>query len=135
MTGGRGRKRSSAEIVREIEATRARLANDIEAAQVKLSRRGLQDEAMGRLSNIRNRATGAISGVSHSADHQASQLSHLAVDTIKRYPIVTTIIGLGLALLAFSNGRRSRPTGTVDEDMELVTRPTPRAVDLPPTSY
>ena len=136
MTNGRGRKRSSSEIRREIEATRARLANDIDAARMKLSKRGLQDEAMDRLGTFRDRATGAVSGVSHAADRQASHFGHLAVDTIKRYPIVTTLVGLGLALLAFSNGRRSTsPASTVDDDMELATRPTPTAADLPPTRY
>ena len=135
MTDGRGRNRSSAEIRAEIAATRARLAEDIEAAQAKLSRRGLQYEAMGAIRNIRSEATGAISGVSHSADRQANQLGHLVTDTVKRYPVVTTLVGLGLALLAFSNGRRSGSTSRieVDPDMELATRPA--APDLPPTRY
>lgn len=131
-----GRKRSSSEIVSEIEATRAKLANDIDAARIKLSRRGLQDEAMDRFSSVRSRATGAISGVSHAADDQASHFGRLAVDTIKRYPIVSTLVGLGLAMLAFSNGSRSGSNPrTVDEDMEMVTKPSRAAADLPPTSY
>ena len=135
MTDGRGRKRSSAEIRTEIAATRARLAEDIEAARTKLSRRGLQYEAMGAIRNMRSEATGAISGVGHSADRQASQLGQVVTDTVKRYPVVTTLLGLGLALLAFSNGRRSKSTTRieVDPDMELATRPA--APDLPPTRY
>lgn len=131
-----GRKRSSSEIRSDIRATRARLADDIDAARMKLSRRGLQDEAMGALGRVRNQASGAMSSVSDSADSQASHFGHLAVDTIKRYPVVTTLVGLGLALLAFSNGRRSKSNPTMVDDepeMPLVKRTT--AADLPPTGY
>lgn len=132
----RNRRRSSAEIRSDIAATRARLGDDIDAARMKLSRRGLEREAMGALRNIRHDAKDAIGGVSHSADRQASQLGRIAVDTIKRYPVVTTLVGLGLAMLAFSNGRRSRSNHDVagqEQEMPLVKRST--AADLPPPRY
>lgn len=130
---GTGR-RNSAEIRSQIVATRARLASDIDAARAKLSRRGLEHEAMSALRGVRNEASGAMSGFSTSTDRQMSQLSQLAVDTVKRYPVVTTLVGIGLALLAFSNGRRSEssvPANTTDSEAPFV-RPTARA-DLPPT--
>ncbi|MEX2541390.1 MAG: hypothetical protein WD314_06255 [Trueperaceae bacterium] len=126
-------KRSSAEIRSQIVATRARLASDIDAARMKLSRRGLEHEAMSAIRGVRHEASGAMSGFSTSTDRQMSQLSHLAVDTVKRYPLVTTLVGIGLALLAFSNGRRAGPhvDSTMDSEAPFV-RPTART-DLPPT--
>jgi hypothetical protein len=100
---GRRRGRSSAELRSEIAATRARLATDIEAARTKLSRRGL----MSALRGFRNEASGAVTGFGSSTDRQVGQLSRFAVDTVKRYPVITTLVGLGLAFLAVRNGRRS----------------------------
>lgn len=132
---GGGKKRSSAEIRAEIEATRARLARDIDVARTKLSRRGLEYEARSALRGVRNEASGAISGFSSSTDRQANQLSQIAVDAVKRYPVVTTLIGVGLALVALSNGRRSTGSGSVDRESEAAfVRPTARA-DLPPTRH
>lgn len=125
-------KRSSAEIRSQIAATRARLAADIDIARVKLSRRGLEREALSALRGVRHEASGAISGFGGSTDRQLSQLSRIAVDAVKRYPVVTTLMGIGLAWLAFSNGRRfeadnSEPTTDLDAPF---VRPTARA-DLP----
>lgn len=129
----RGRRRSSSEIRSEIAETRARLANDIDAARMKLSKRGLQNEAMERLSSIRGGVSDAMSSASHSADNQASHLGQLAVDTIKRYPMITTLVGLGLAMLAFSNGRRLGGREHQEQEMQLA-KPT-TAADLPTTRY
>lgn len=141
------KNRSSAQIRSDIEATRARLADDIDAARAKLSRRGLEYQAMSALRGVRNEATGAISGFSGSTDQQASRLSEMAVEAVKRYPVVTTLIGIGLALLAFSNRgdstSRSRAAGFQSagvgrDDLEMgddakFVRPTARA-DLPPST-
>jgi hypothetical protein len=126
-------RRSSSELRSQIAATRARVAADIEAARTKLSRRGLEHEAMSALRNVRSGASGAVSGLGSSTDHQAGQLSRLAVDTVKRYPVITTLLGVGLALLALRNGRgsRSRVPEARPEDEVPFVRPTERA-DLPP---
>jgi hypothetical protein len=127
------RRRSSSELRSQIAATRARLAADIEAARTKLSRRGLEHEAMSALRTVRSGASGAVSGFGASTDRQAGQLGRLAVDTVKRYPVITTLVGVGLALLALRNGRRSapRPQEARPEDEVPFVRPTERA-DLPP---
>lgn len=139
MTDQRGsaknRRRSSAEIRSDIAATRARLGNDIDAARMKLSKRGLEREAKGALRHFRHDAIDAIGGVSHSADSQANQFGRIAVDAIKRYPVVTTLVGLGLAMLAFSNSRRlqsSHDAAGQEQEMPLVKRST---ADLPPSRY
>lgn len=118
----RGRKRSTAEIRADIEATRSRLSTDIDVARERLSPQGLQRQAFGALRGVRREASGSIHDWSDSADQQASQMSSAVVNVIKRFPIATTVVGLGLALLAISNGRRSR---------EVIPRPDPVADPTP----
>jgi hypothetical protein len=132
---GASRRRSSNEIRSQIVATRARLAADIDAARAKLSRRGLEQQAMSALRGAQREASGALNGWSTSADQQVGRLSHLAVEAVKRYPVVTTLVGVGLALLALRNDRSSRAGSAASErrpenDVSLVG-PTARA-DLPP---
>jgi hypothetical protein len=85
------------------------------------------------LRGVRNEASGAIDGFTRSADGQAGQFSRMAVDTVKRYPVATTLLGLGLAALALTGSRRAatRPVAPenslVPADDVPFVRPTERA--------
>ncbi|MEX2535497.1 MAG: DUF3618 domain-containing protein [Trueperaceae bacterium] len=137
-----GRRRSPAEIRSEIASTRARLAADIDAARMRLSRRGLEHDAMDALRGVRHEASGRLDGLGNKADRQVGQFSRIAVDVVKRYPVVTTLVGLGLALLAISNsnGRRTGlPVRGREHEPEMpLVKPTTAATttaDVPPPRY
>lgn len=102
-----GRQRSSRELRAEIEETRARLSRDIDAARTKFSRRGLQHEAMSALQGVRQESRGAIENMGDGAQRQVSQFGGVVVDAVKRYSVISTLVGVGLALVAFTSTRRS----------------------------
>lgn len=124
--GAGGRPRSSRELRAEIEETRARFSRDIDAARTKFSRRGLRHEAMSALQGVRQESREAVDSMGDGAQRQVSQFGGILVDAVKRYPLVSTLVGVGLALVAFSGTRRSdgsRRAATPDATREL---PEPR---------
>src|SRR5690625_760448 len=137
--GGRD-TRSIDQIRADIARSREQLGADIEAAKLKLSPRGLQEEAVSRIRGARGRANSAVDRVGDRAQEQVSHMSDGVVGFLKGYPVGTTLVGLGIAALALggssrhsSRTRRSRAyTGIEDGHNEGLGYSEAPAAELPP---
>ena len=101
--------RSVDELEREIAETRARLGRDVDALAYRLSPAGLSEQVKGTLENTETLTLGAIGGLGESllARSGAEGWGAQAGAFVRRYPVTTTLLGLGLAWLVMrSSGRR-----------------------------
>ena len=101
--------RSVDELERDIAETRARLGREVDALAYRLSPAGLSAEAKNTLGTTEQLTLGAIGGLSESlfARTGAEAWGAQAGAFVRRYPVTTTLLGLGLAWLVMrSSGRR-----------------------------
>lgn len=97
------------ELEQDIAETRARLGRDVDTLAYRLSPAGLSEEVKSTLGNTEQLTLGAIGGLSESllSRSGAEGWGAQAGAFVRRYPVTTTLVGLGLAWLVMrSSGRR-----------------------------
>lgn len=95
------------ELERDIAQTRARLGGNVEQLSYKLSPAGLGEEVKSALGSTEDLTVGALSNLSGALAGRAEGWGLQAGALLKRYPVTTTFVGLGLAWLVMrSSGRR-----------------------------
>jgi hypothetical protein len=105
-------QKSPEQLEEDIEQTRAKISNQINALSDKLSPTELTERAkdtiQGTLQDTQDSAVRVIEGIADSLLKRSGRVGTGAVDFIKRYPLPTTLLGLGLAWLLM-RGRDERP--------------------------
>lgn len=99
--------RSAEELERDIAETRARLSRNVDGLSYKLSPAGIGEEVKGMLGTTEELTIGAITGFSDKLAGRTEGWGPQAGAFVRRYPVTTTLVGLGLAWLVMrSSGRR-----------------------------
>ena len=99
--------RSPEELERDIAETRARLSSSVDGLSYKLSPAGLSEELRSTLGTTEELTVGAISGLSDALIGRTEGWGAQAGAFVRRYPVTTTLVGLGLSWLVMrSSGRR-----------------------------
>lgn len=99
--------RSAEELERDIAQTRARLSRNVDALSYKLSPVGLENEVKSVLGSTEQLTLGAVSNLSDALLERTGGWGVQAGAFVRRYPVTTTLVGLGLAWLVMrSSGRR-----------------------------
>jgi len=92
-------RKSPEELEADIERTRARISEEVDALGYKLSPAGLRERAQGTLQETQDATFGMIEGIADGLIGRGDALGARAVDFIKRHPVPTTLLALGFAWL------------------------------------
>lgn len=108
-------KNDPAAIRREIDQTRRRMDETIDALGQRFSGRHLVDEALHliRIQQENGNMTKFTNRLSESAD----SAYHSVVDTVKAHPVPTALVGAGLAWLIFEKTRERRANSYDEHDV------------------
>ena len=99
--------RSPEELEHDIAETRARLSSSVDGLSYKLSPAGISEEVRSTLGTTEDLTVGAISGLSDALIGRTEGWGAQAGAFVRRYPVTTTLVGLGLSWLVMrSSGRR-----------------------------
>ncbi|HEX2861894.1 MAG TPA: DUF3618 domain-containing protein [Lacunisphaera sp.] len=107
--------RDPAAIRREIEATRRRMDDTIQAIGQRFQGRHLVDEAL-HLIRIQQE-NGNMTQLRNKLSDSADSAYHAVVDTVKAHPVPTALVGAGLAWLIFEKTRARRDNGEHENDV------------------
>ena len=99
--------RSPEELEQDIAETRARLSRNVDGLSYKLSPAGISEEVRSTLGTTEELTVGAITGLSDALIGRTEGWGAQTGAFVRRYPVTTTLVGLGLAWLVMrSSGRR-----------------------------
>lgn len=101
--------KSAAELEADIERTRARISEEVDAIGYRLSPAGLSEDASGLLQGTQNASFRALEELGESLLGQGQRAGDGVVGFLKRHPAPTTLLGFGLAWLLMRSSRRGRP--------------------------
>lgn len=104
----------------EIDTTRERMDETIDALGNRLQGRHLLDEVIGFFRGRSDNSEGP--GMGERLAHSAENALHSAVNTVKAHPVPTLMIGAGLAFLVYEARSRRRHDGMSDYDPDASTR-------------
>jgi ElaB/YqjD/DUF883 family membrane-anchored ribosome-binding protein len=109
MTGEREpARRRPAEIEREIEATRERMSEDIEAIGEKFTPAHVKARAREALQDAREAAMEKVQEVAHQVKDTARDAGTGVAEAVRRNPVPAAMIGVGVAWLVASGRDESR---------------------------
>lgn len=99
--------RSTAEIELEIQRTRARMTENVDALSWKLSPERLKAEARHKLHETQEAVVEKVRNTAHEVGDQARQAGSGLIGTVRDNPIPSAMIGAGLAWLIMGRRRQS----------------------------
>ncbi|HXE58452.1 MAG TPA: DUF3618 domain-containing protein [Gemmatimonadales bacterium] len=105
---GEAGEKSPAEIEAEIEQTRQRMSENIEAIGQKLSPEHLKQQAKDALSDAGEAVTESMRGAASAVGERAREFGESAVEVIRRNPIPAAAVGIALAWLLMRTARGDR---------------------------
>lgn len=106
----------------DIDVTRRRMDETIDALGERMQPRHLLDEALGyfrrtdeqgnsNLSNMREKISSRAGNAVHAVTSSAGTAMHAVTDTIKQNPLPALLIGAGVAWMVYNSRRASTATG------------------------
>lgn len=101
----------------DIDSTRNRMDDTIDALGSRLQPRHLLDEVLGFFRRHESEATEKLSHVRESISHSSEAAMNTVVDTVKKNPVPLLLIGAGVAWMVYSN-RQSRSMDYSDYDYD-----------------
>lgn len=101
----------------DIDSTRNRMDDTIDALGSRLQPRHLLDEVLGFFRRHESEATEKLSHVRESISHSSEAAMNTVVDTVKKNPLPLLLIGAGVAWMVYSN-RKSSSMDYYDYDYE-----------------
>jgi len=105
----------------DIDSTRNRMDDTIDALGSRLQPRHLLDEALGFFRRHQSEAQEKFTHVRESISHSSEAAMNTVVDTVKKNPIPLLLIGAGVAWMIYSN-RKSRSMDYSDYDYDQGVR-------------
>lgn len=105
--------KSPEEIEADIDRTRERISEDIDAITYKLSPQRIKDQAQGTIQGVQEAIVSSFQGATKDIGSGEGQTG--IVDLIKANPLPATLIGLGVGLLA-AGGAATATTGSYPDE-------------------
>lgn len=100
------RHRSMDELEAEIAETRARISRNVDDLGYKLSPEGLSHDAKGALGDTQQLTFEAIENIGAQLSARGNGWGEQAAAFVKRNPVPTTLLGLGLTWLMMRSSER-----------------------------
>lgn len=99
----------SAAIRSDIDATRRRMDDTMDALGDRLQPKHLVDEVLGYFRRENDQGEDRLTQMREKISHSASTAMHSVVDTVKQNPMPALLIGAGVAWMIYANSRRETP--------------------------
>jgi len=111
----------------DIDQTRNKMDDTIEALGSRFQPRHLLDEVLGFFRRHEGEAQDKLSHVRDSISHSSETAMHSLVDTIKKNPLPLLVIGAGVGWMIYSN----RQSNTRDHDVDEYSHDPDAHIDRP----
>lgn len=99
----------SATLRSDIDATRRRMDNTMDALGDRLQPRHLLDEVLGFVRGENAQGEDRLTQIREKISHSATTAMHSVVDTVKQNPMPALLIGAGVAWMLYASHRRETP--------------------------
>ena len=113
--------KSKDELEKDIDGTRARISEDIDALSYKLSPQRLREQAQTKLHDAQEAVVNSVTEITNDATARVRQTSHTVIDVIKENPLPAALLGLGVGLLAAGGATAASGSGTSTSRSHLDT--------------
>ncbi len=100
----------SAVIRSDIDATRRRMDNTMDALADRLQPHHLLDEVLGFFRGENDHGEDRLTQLREKISHSATTTMHSVVDTVKQNPMPALLIGAGVAWMLYASNRRPAPS-------------------------
>ena len=103
----------------EIDDTRRRMDNTMDALSERLQPRHLLDEALGFLRGSSADGESRLTHMREKLTHSCDAAMHSVADTVKKNPLPALVIGAGVAWMIYNNSRKEDAYGYETDDYSM----------------